>query len=166
MKIQESWKVSPERSVARHRTNVNCSSVGSVIFLEWSWQLIFNYPRMTYHAQLACCDGRGKVIWHLNCATDRDLQETGRLCRTWAKPGEPICLNTALGPHHFPMPGKRWQRSWVLALFSVVSVGQLCHVAREMMIAVSMWALTTALWKINISEICARYINYSRDYVT
>ena len=166
MKLKESWKVSPERSVARHSVNVNCSSIDAVRFLERSWQLIFNYPCMTYHTQLPCCDGREKVARYLNCAMNRDLQETGRLCRTRAKTGESICLNTALSPLHLPVPGKHWQPNWLLTLFSVVSVGQLCNVAREMMTAVSMWALTTALWKINISEICVWYINYSRDYVT
>lgn len=129
MKIQGSWKVSPESSVARCTVNVTCISIDSVIFLEWSWQLIFNYPCMTYHTQLACCDGRGKVTWHLNCAVNRDLQEAGRLYGTWAKTGESVCLNTPLHPLQPPLPGKGWQRSWLLAWLSAASAGS-CAVWR------------------------------------
>lgn len=123
MKIQGSWKVSPESSVARCTVNVTCISIDPVIFLEWSWQLIFNYPSMTYHTQLACCDERGKVTLNLNCAMNRDLQEAGRLYETWAKTAESVCLNTYLSPLHLPLPGKGWQHSWLLALFSAASVG-------------------------------------------
>lgn len=155
-----------KRSAARHSIDVHYSSVDTVIFSEWSWQVIFNYLCMIYHAQLACCDERGKVTQHLNCAMKGDLQKVDRLFRAWARTGEYVCLNVTFSPFHLPVPGKCWHRNQLPVLSSVVSVGQLCHMAHEIMIAAPTWALTTALWKMNISKICVQYINYSQDCVT
>lgn len=150
-----------------HGQNINiyCSSVDSVIFLKWSWQLILSIlPWFIVCNCFVVVEEGGQQ--QLNCAVNSYLQETGRLCRSQAKTGENFALNTALSLLHFPLPEKYWQWSQLLALFSVVSVGQLCLASHEMVIAASIWALTAALWKINISKNCVWYINYSRNYVT